>query len=104
VSAVQRAAGVDQQLLRVRGGALDEVGQFPGDPPNRCLGLVAALRRAQSLYEAGGRGQDANFAVSWVAARRMGASLSVMSGSRWSARCRAAARTTTWTREEPAAR
>jgi hypothetical protein len=34
----------------------------------------------QSLYEAGGRGQDANFAVSWVAARRMGALLSGMSG------------------------
>ena len=57
-----------------------------------------------SLYEDGGRDKRANpFFVlgGWSAGCTL---LPVTSGSRWSARSRAAARTTTWTREEPAAR
>jgi hypothetical protein len=46
VGAAQCSAGVDQQLLRIGGGVVGQPGQFPGDPPDHRLRLVAALRRA----------------------------------------------------------
>jgi hypothetical protein len=41
----QRPTGVDQQLLRFRGGTVGQRGQLTGDAANHRLGLVAALRR-----------------------------------------------------------
>jgi len=49
---------------------------------------------------AGATGESVLLPAGWSAGCIL---LAVMSGSRWSARSRAAARTTTWTREEPAA-
>jgi hypothetical protein len=46
VCPAQRPAGVDQQLLRLGGGAVGQPGQLPGDAADHGLGLVAALRRA----------------------------------------------------------
>ena len=43
VRTAQRACGVGQQPLCVRGGLLREPGEFPGDPPHRGLCLLAAL-------------------------------------------------------------
>jgi hypothetical protein len=48
----QGPAGVEQQLLRLGGGALGQAGQLTGDPPDHCLCLVAALRGAQPQLRA----------------------------------------------------
>jgi hypothetical protein len=44
---VQRPLGVGQQPLRIPGRDLGQVSQLAGDPPDHCLRLVSARRRAQ---------------------------------------------------------
>jgi hypothetical protein len=90
----QRLAAV-MDGLRAR-GIVDTDGRFTdaGRETKQCIEALSMKTGA------GTSGQSVLFPAGWSAGCIL---LSVTSGSRWSARSRAAARTTTWTREEPAA-
>jgi hypothetical protein len=102
-------AGTQRELVVVCGPAGFGKSSLLADWAHRGQRTVAWLSLDEddndpSLYEDGCRAQeDKPVLRSWrlVGEFRL---LSVTSASRWSARSRVAARTTTWTREKPAAR